>query len=326
MPRRPHQDVPGVLLHVISRFVNREIRVTKHVERQFYLRRASTRLAQMDAAAHGYALMGNHVHWALRRGEDPLKSLFQPLHTSFGRWLNTRQERLGPLFADRPKRHSLDDERFAYLIAYLHNNPVRAKVVTDPADCDWTSHRAYIGEEAPPPWLNVDEGLALAGFDSSPRGRLAFHEFVCAAGRESRDVLWREEQSDRARTEVRRVLRAPVEVGVHVGDRPTLAVLARPDTPLRPRVDLSTRQVLRSVARNVCVTEDDLRSTSRRRNVVTGRRLALLVWQRGLRQEQTRMAAALGISDSAASQLLGRPAALLALEDRARAVLQELGL
>ena len=52
--------------------------------------------------------------------------------------------------------------------------------MADPADSPWTSHRAYLGLVEPPPWLPVERGLALCGFDASARGRLAFHEFVCA--------------------------------------------------------------------------------------------------------------------------------------------------
>ena len=315
-----------MLLHVTSRFVNREIRVTQPCERERYLRTAAKVVDRTDLRALCYALMGNHVHWGVRPGQAPLRVFFQPLHDSFARWMNPRQSRTGPLFADRPNRYSLDDERFAYLVAYIHNNPVRAKVVEDPADCDWTSHRAYIGEAPPPPWLDVEAGLSLAGFDSSPSGRLAFHDFVRAAARKPRDAMWSAEHAVRARTEIRNVLRAPVEVGLHVGERSRFAVLARPNTPVRARCDVSIERVLAAVARELRISVDELRSTARRRDIVAGRRLALLVWYRDLGQVQAKMAASLGISDSAASQLLGSQHAICELDGRARAVVRALRL
>jgi hypothetical protein len=318
VPRTPREHIPGALLHVISRFVNREIRVTQPEERERYLRQASRAITRTDLRALGYALMGNHVHWGSQLGYAPLRDFFQPLHSSFARWLNGKQGRLGPLFACRPKQFILDEERFAYLIAYIHNNPVRAGVVGDPADSDWTSHRAYIGEVEPPPWLDVGAGLALCGFDSSPRGRGEFHDFVRAAASDRRDTTWGEDSVARVRTEVRSVLRAPVEIGVRSGRSPRYAVLARPNTAMRGGGSLcSVRQVIKAAAREFFLAEDDMRSTSRRRDIVAARRLALLVWSRELGRPQAEMAAALGLSDSAASQLLGRTSAVAELAARA---------
>ena len=262
--------------------------------------------------------MGNHVHWVSRLGYAPLSDFFQPLHSAFSRWLNQRQGRLGPLFACRPKQFIVDEERFAYLIAYIHNNPVRAGVVGDAADSEWTSHRAYIGEAEPPPWLDVGAGLALCGFDSSPRGRGEFHDFVRAAANHPRDTTWSEDHVARVRTEVRSMLRAPVEIGPRVGCSPRYDLLARPNTPVREgRIRVSVRRVVKTAAREFFLAEDELRSTVRRRDVVAARRLALLVWSRELRQPQAEMAAALGLSESAASQLLGRASAVAELTLRA---------
>ncbi len=323
--KTPREHIPGALLHVISRFVNREIRVTQPEERERYLRQASRAIARTDLGLLGYALMGNHVHWGSRLGYAPLRDFFQPLHSAFARWLNKRQGRLGPLFACRPKQFIVDEERFAYLIAYIHNNPVRAGVVGDAADSAWTSHRAYIGEAEPPPWLDVSAGLALCGFDSSPRGRGEFHDFVRAAANHPRDSTWSEDGVARVRTEVRSLLRAPVEVGIRAGRSPRYAVLARPDTPTRGRGSrASVRRVVKTAAREFLLAEDDVRSTSRRREVVAARRLALLVWSRELGQPQAEMAVALGISESAASQLLGRECAVRELAWRAGDVARSL--
>jgi hypothetical protein len=323
--KTPREHIPGALLHIISRFVNREIRVTQPEERERYLWQASRAIARTDLGLLGYALMGNHVHWGSRLGYAPLRDFFQPLHSAFARWLNKRQDRLGPLFACRPKQFILDEERFAHLIAYIHNNPVRAGVVGDAADSDWTSHRAYIGEAEPPPWLDVGAGLALCGFDSSPRGRGEFHDFVRAAANHPRDSTWSEVRVARVRTDVRSLLRTPVEIGVRAGRSPRYAVLARPETPMRGGGSgASVRGVLKSAAREFSLDEDDVRSTSRRRDVVAARRLALLVWSREFGRPQGEMAAALGISESAASQLLGRESAAAELALRAGDVAREL--
>ena len=47
--------------------------------------------------------MSSHEHLAAVMGEQPLDSFFRPLHTGFARWLNRREDRNGPVYADRPK-------------------------------------------------------------------------------------------------------------------------------------------------------------------------------------------------------------------------------
>ncbi len=41
------------------------------------------------------------------------------------------------------------------LVRYLHLNPVRAELVSDPVDYRWSSHRGYLGLESIP-WLHTD--------------------------------------------------------------------------------------------------------------------------------------------------------------------------
>src|SRR5262249_10548095 len=82
--------------------------------------------------------------------------------------------RIGALFVRGPRDIRTPADRVASLLAYIHNNPVRAGVVSTAADSDWTSHRAYLGLERRPPWLQVDLALARAGF-STPE---AFDEWT----------------------------------------------------------------------------------------------------------------------------------------------------
>lgn len=65
------------------------------------------------------------------------------------------------------------------LVRYIHLNPVRAKLVTDPADYRWSSHRSYLGLEA---GAGVDAQPVLAQFADQPsEARQRYREFVGAA-------------------------------------------------------------------------------------------------------------------------------------------------
>jgi len=104
-------------------------------------------MATSDWRCIAYALMSNHIHLAMIAGEAPAED-----------WMR----RVNPSFAQR-RMWIVPPANVADLIAYIHNNPVRAGVVARARDSSWTSHRAYVGLVQRPDWLHVDEGLALAG-------------------------------------------------------------------------------------------------------------------------------------------------------------------
>jgi len=93
--------------------------------------------------------------------------------------LNRRQARSGPVFLQRPTSVIVAGEmQLAALLAYIHNNPVRAGVVSRPQDSDWTSHRAFTGAAPAPSWLAVELALAALGRAADPTGRAWFQQMV----------------------------------------------------------------------------------------------------------------------------------------------------
>lgn len=80
----------------------------------------------------------------------------QNLSFRYTRWVNKRQHRVGHLFQGRFKALLVDaDSYLLELVRYIHLNPVRAGLVSDPADYAWSGHRAYLGA-AQVHWLTTD--------------------------------------------------------------------------------------------------------------------------------------------------------------------------
>ncbi|MDX2086882.1 MAG: hypothetical protein SFX73_03480 [Kofleriaceae bacterium] len=163
MPRTARRNRPGLAYHVIWRFVDRAWYFRDDEERGQYLRLLGRALELTDWRCFAYALMSSHVHLYLCAGLAPMSSWTKRAHSYFAQWLNRRHERIGPVFADRPTDYAFLPSSEPNLLAYIHNNPVRAGVVQRARDSTWTSHRAYIGLVRPPTWLRVDEGRARTG-------------------------------------------------------------------------------------------------------------------------------------------------------------------
>jgi hypothetical protein len=95
--------------------------------------------------------MTNHIHLALQVSDIPLSRSMQNLSFRYTRWINWRQKRTGHLFQGRYKAVLVDGDSYLLeLVRYIHLNPVRAGMVSDPEEYPWSSHRAYLGKESLP--------------------------------------------------------------------------------------------------------------------------------------------------------------------------------
>jgi hypothetical protein len=334
MPRYRRQIAIGSVQHIISRFVNRELRFdadppsspANQDARREYLRRAGNVLYRSDWRALGFALMGSHVHWAMQAGMQSSASVIKPLHTGFATWLNATQDRLGPVFADRHRSLTFEGESASLLLAYIHNNPVRAGVVSDPVESSWTSHRAYLGLCPAPPWLNVKLGLHLCGFSSTPSGRLQFHEMVMARSADARRVELSGGDMQHRRRTMRSAMRGPVELaspkvtpeGDDVRVHAPAAALA--GCCVRPAWRGEANTLLCAAARATDTTVSELQSLSRRRHITNARRVALVAWARELHRPTIELARALGLSGSSAAELIASAPPAIRIAARSLAI------
>jgi hypothetical protein len=305
MPRFARLEAPGAVHHLVSRFVNEEYRLEVPGARREYLRRVPGALQRSDSRPLSYCLMSNHTHWGTHLGADPSANFVKPLHVGIAGWLNRVEDRLGPVFADRHRSIVCDPTHAALLIAYIHNNPVRAGVVRDPADSDWSSHRAYLGLAEAPPWLDVQAGLAICGFDTTPKGRLGFHEFVVSHSRDPRSDQFSASGVVRQRALIREVLGSSIECSWPTLEHPSRLA----STLFAPRHRLpvwpgDAEEVIALVAGVYGLDVSKVGSRVKDRAVVRLRRVLLHLWTCHMGRSQGEMGPLLGLSSSASSQLL----------------------
>jgi hypothetical protein len=164
MSRSARVSRPGTLQHVISRFLDRSWHLVTNIEREHYLDLLGRAMTHTDWKCVAYCIMSHRVELAMVAGEQPLDSWAKRVNPPFAHWLNRQRGRLGPIFAHRPISREIPSNEALALIAYVHNNPVRTKLVATARDVSWSSHRAYLGTSRPPGWLHVEEGLKRSGF------------------------------------------------------------------------------------------------------------------------------------------------------------------
>lgn len=148
MARQPRLTVAGYPHHVIQRGNDRQAIVRDDADRERFLALLTEQAAIFKVAVHAYVLMDNHVHLlATPETDDGLPKLMQAVGRSYVRYFNAKHSRTGTLWEGRYRSNLIDSER--YLLAcmvYIDLNPVRAGMVAQPADFQWSSHRHCIGQ------------------------------------------------------------------------------------------------------------------------------------------------------------------------------------
>ena len=142
------KNFAGQYYHVYNRGTNRQPIFAKDENYRFLLRRAREFLPTYLIRIVAYVLMPNHYHFLVGVDEDgALAPLFQRLFNSYSQAFNLQQGRTGTLFEGRAKSIVINESGYVYaLVRYIHLNPVTAKLVTDPANWQFSNYLEWVGE------------------------------------------------------------------------------------------------------------------------------------------------------------------------------------
>jgi putative transposase len=164
MARPLRVEYPGAFYHVISRG-NAGERIFR-IENDYsgflkYLEKANQRFSVIF---HTYCLMSNHYHLLIETPQPNLSATIQWVNVSYAGHYNRRHRRAGHVFQGRFKAFLIDaDEYLLPLSRYIHLNPVRAAIVTNPVEYPWSSYKAFVGKAQTPSFLVTDQVLAHFG-------------------------------------------------------------------------------------------------------------------------------------------------------------------
>ena len=105
--------------------------------------------------------MENHVHFIIFEGSDDLSRIMKRINTSYAYYFNKKYQRVGHVFQDRFRSEAIEKEN--YLLAalrYIHNNPVKAGIVSHPSQYQWSSC-GYVDGNSPISIVDRDTVLVL---------------------------------------------------------------------------------------------------------------------------------------------------------------------
>lgn len=164
MARKPREDFPGAWHHVMHRGARREPIFLNNEHCLLFLDLVESIIRKHEVEIHGYSLMPNHFHLLLRSRHGNLSDAMRFLNGRYTQQVNRLHCWDGPVFRGRFTNKLVRDEtRLPYILAYVHLNPLRAKLVTRIDSRSWTSMRAYLGRKGEPDWVKKEYFLDLLG-------------------------------------------------------------------------------------------------------------------------------------------------------------------
>jgi REP element-mobilizing transposase RayT len=111
------------------------LKVLKHIEGEGLIKVAA------------WCIMDNHVHLVMKVDQDDLTTAMKRINIKFAMHYQKEHGTVGHVFQDRFKSEVIEsDEYMMMAIRYIHNNPVKAKMVTSPKDYSWSSYNSYMNE------------------------------------------------------------------------------------------------------------------------------------------------------------------------------------
>lgn len=148
MPRQLRLHVPGGFYHVTLRGNHRQSIFFTDADRDLLDDVVADATEQLEARVHAYCWMTNHLHMLVQISEAPLGRFMLRIASQYARAVQARLETTGHLFERRYHAVLVDADAYLLtLVRYIHLNPVRAGLVTNPAAYDWSSHRIYLGDQ-----------------------------------------------------------------------------------------------------------------------------------------------------------------------------------
>lgn len=147
MARLPRLIIPDQPHHVIQRGNDRQAIFRDASDYGIFLGWLRESSKQFNVAIHAYVLMSNHLH-LLASPSDliGLGRMMQWVGRHYVPYFNHKYQRSGTLWQGRYKTAVIDSERYFLTCSrYIELNPVRAGMVSGPADYQWSSYLHHIG-------------------------------------------------------------------------------------------------------------------------------------------------------------------------------------
>ena len=144
MARSPRRISGTGVYHVVIRGNNKEDIFKANQEKNYFLKLMKEAQEKNSVRLYAYCIMSNHVHIMLHAEPDNLAEYMRNLNTKYAAYYNKKFDRCGHVFQGRYYSDCIESEEYYWCcLRYIHNNPVKIHLVSNPEQYQYSSAREY---------------------------------------------------------------------------------------------------------------------------------------------------------------------------------------
>jgi putative transposase len=142
MPRLPRYVLPGQPQHVIQRGNNRSPIFICENDYHCFRDILKESCEKHGCEVHAWVFMTNHIHLLLTPlKQDSISKMMQSVGRRYVQYFNVTYQRTGTLWEGRYKATVVGSDDYLFTCyRYIELNPVRANMVSHPAEYRWSSY------------------------------------------------------------------------------------------------------------------------------------------------------------------------------------------
>ena len=149
MARISRQNLKSLYFHIMVQGINKEYIFSTKEMKEKYKKLLKENVQKSNVKLLSYCIMSNHAHMLMYVQDfKEMSKLMQKINTSFAKFYNRKNNRVGFVFRDRYSIQQILNRQHLYnCLAYIHNNPVKAGIVQTPQDYKYSSYREWLGSK-----------------------------------------------------------------------------------------------------------------------------------------------------------------------------------
>ena len=139
---KPRNFLKNSYHHIYNRGALQSKIFFEKADYEYFLRKLKTYKEKYSIIILCYCLMPNHYHLFAKQTEEELKisNFISDLSNSFTKGMNKKYKRSGVLFEGKTKSKIIaDDSYFKWVIKYILENPVKAKLIDNITEYEFSS-------------------------------------------------------------------------------------------------------------------------------------------------------------------------------------------
>lgn len=147
MPRIARNSLNTSFYHVMVQGLKKEYIFQRKENIEKYIELLLKEKENFNLEVLAYCVMSNHAHILIyTENINEMSKYMHSINQKFAQFYNyINNERVGYVFRDRFKSEPIYNEKYLIrCIRYIHNNPVKAKLINQPYNYKYSSYRDYL--------------------------------------------------------------------------------------------------------------------------------------------------------------------------------------